>query len=1287
MALTSFAAFHSHRHRRGAGAALALTLALLVPAPSGAMVLRAEENAPQAFTDAVLTRLALIQHQTASTGVPQTFPQLQQAVQSVATCCGFESFPIVVDPETAWSWDISTLLQKASGTNAWLGETASVDERKAQIAAVLGEMDWRYAARADDRGQLQKMVEEPYSQHGCNVNDATPDLIQKITDATATVESATAAFVGNTGIDARAFWYEIPNKIQVQRTRDFHAVTLPSQTAQRPIPGYEVDGAAFLIQSFRKGGPGNGIGMGDVTVTGLGPVSGSFWTPVAADWDASGTPLGTIPAPPVEVGIPSVVHALSIPAEFLLADASAAQPVFHPTVGMRLTGQEPPPQYLQAMPCSYGDGGAGASWITGTGFGITLPGGGFSGLSGTMIYHQSLPPLGATPREADLAIVKKGPLEKRVGARMSYEIRVTNKGPAKATNVVVTDVWDLTTATLESTPNGCEFTVFLRCELGSIGKGVTKSVLVNLIAQKPGILENAVSAHHDGVDPTPSNDEATFKTTIKGLELLGLEVTQAIQSLRNSVPLISDRSTWVRAYVRSLGGDQASVPVELSGSRAGQAMGTLQPTFRPSKLIDGPILGYAGGEEVGLERSRIISSYAFRLPRAWVLEEGTLNLRFRGSQDKIACNASGVVTTEAGCEASVFFTYGPSPVVTFFAYSWRSGSLLQQSHRFTTAHLAEAIRQIYSTWPISEVDYSIKEVPLLFDPPEDSIEFAKVIASIGLVRALECGIGDSCEAWYMGLIPDQPESVKLDGLAISLLDSAAAYVRTPDVEYSIAHELGHLAGRDHSGCDTEQEAGIDPNYPYGGGKIYTAPTTTPVTEHMYGFDVLDTFPLTSPRRIATPGTCDLMGYPAENSWVSDYTYLGLHNALLSRNFNGATRNYLLDAGEESLVVTGSVPTSGGQATLGTVLQATAPAPIDAPTPGEYTLVLRDAQGAELASYPFEAGLDADIGPDAHFVLMVPIPEGLHSLAVKLGSEELVATTASPSVPLVQLASPNGGAVDGAIEVSWDATDADGDALTSTVQFSPDNGGTWQTLAVDLDETAIEIDTATFAASSQGLFRVLVSDGFNTGSDVSDAPLTIGPKAPRVFLEAADGAVVYGDQPVILRGQAFDPEDGLVQDESLGWTVDGSPIGKGAWLDTTAAAVGTGSHVVTLQATDADGMTGTASVVLHVFPRAADVPICAGSAVTMLGTSGADDLTATLTNDVVGGLGGNDLLATGTGNDKACGGGGRDRISGGGGKDVIRGDAGDDVIDGGPGRDVCYGGPGRDRFKNCEVKKP
>src|SRR5690606_20832038 len=47
------------------------------------------------------------------------------------------------------------------------------------------------------------------------------------------------------------------------------------------------------------------------------------------------------------------------------------------------------------------------------------------------------------------------------------------------------------------------------------------------------------------------------------LEATGLEITQAIQDSGNTVPLVANKHTWVRLYVRSASGDERSATARL----------------------------------------------------------------------------------------------------------------------------------------------------------------------------------------------------------------------------------------------------------------------------------------------------------------------------------------------------------------------------------------------------------------------------------------------------------------------------------------------------------------------------------------------------------------------------------------------------------------------------------------------------------------------------------------------------------------------------------------------------
>ena len=72
-----------------------------------------------------------------------------------------------------------------------------------------------------------------------------------------------------------------------------------------------------------------------------------------------------------------------------------------------------------------------------------------------------------------------------------------------------------------------------------------------------------------------------------------------------------------------------------------------------------------------------------------------------------------------------------------------------------------------------------------------------------------------------------------------------------------------------------------------------------------------------------------------------------------------------------------------------------------------------------------------------------------------------------------------------IVVSWQAEDADSDQLSYTVQMSRDDGVTWETIAVGMSDTRIEIDRSQLEGLDAIKVRVIASDGFNSATLTSE----------------------------------------------------------------------------------------------------------------------------------------------------------------------------------------------------------
>lgn len=94
-------------------------------------------------------------------------------------------------------------------------------------------------------------------------------------------------------------------------------------------------------------------------------------------------------------------------------------------------------------------------------------------------------------------------------------------------------------------------------------------------------------------------------------------------------------------------------------------------------------------------------------------------------------------------------------------------------------------------------------------------------------------------------------------------------------------------------------------------------------------------------------------------------------------------------------------------------------------------------------------------------------------------------------PQVTIVSPNGDeTLQDQATIQWTGSDGDGDTLSYAVLYSPDNGASWETLAVNLAATSYTWNLAGLPPGSQYLVKVMATDGFNTGQGVSQATFTI-----------------------------------------------------------------------------------------------------------------------------------------------------------------------------------------------------
>jgi ligand-binding sensor domain-containing protein len=249
--------------------------------------------------------------------------------------------------------------------------------------------------------------------------------------------------------------------------------------------------------------------------------------------------------------------------------------------------------------------------------------------------------------------------------------------------------------------------------------------------------------------------------------------------------------------------------------------------------------------------------------------------------------------------------------------------------------------------------------------------------------------------------------------------------------------------------------------------------------------------------------------------------------------------------------------------------------------GSYHLLLLSNSNQALLDQTFDLGFQSTHGDpitNARFNLHVPFPSGTVQAEIRLKDQVLWSQKVSAHAPSVSFTSPNGGsyAADGSLPVGWTASDVDGDALSFYLEYSADNGATWQPVALHLTGSSYNWAPGFATASTTARLRITASDGFNTTQAVSP-PFALTARPPvAVIRDPQNGASFLEGEAIHLDGGSY-TSSGLDQG-AFSWLRDGTPIGAGQVVTDTTTTVGT--HTYTLRVSD-HSLTGTAAITVSV----------------------------------------------------------------------------------------------------------
>lgn len=677
----------------------------------------------------------------------------------------------------------------------------------------------------------------------------------------------------------------------------------------------------------------------------------------------------------------------------------------------------------------------------------------------------------------------------------------------------------------------------------------------------------------------------TNNTSVKTLEIateenkpdfsiVGFEVTQAIQNMEadgkdNSVPLIYGKPMVVRAFVKVDDGKCYDVNGKLRLIQDG--ITKLEMPKVNGEEVEKITATVCGNK---WERTNSISTLEFNIYRGYLegskINSGNVKFEVEVNYDD---TVSEINHNNNKMNKNLILHNVPDVRIEFVRLNvnGKLPSYIDVQH---------SLSYLERTFPVNMFNYSISTMDVKNDLSTDKEE-KDTLYELNKIRKNDIQNGQiQANSYYIGLVNS---SVNMfdngiaprpgnELIAIAMLDYE--FEDGDKIALTVPHELGHNLDRNHS-CELYGSPDdLDENYPYD-CNIANAPDNK--IYGYYGFDI-------QRKKVLSPKDYgDIMSYRGSR-WISNYTYEALFKNLT------ATSSYVSILASSSqkdvLLVSGSIDRINNRTTFRPSYVLQNIEFIYQSGIGSYSLELKDDKNNILLTHSFEPPSIISDGESkngvSYFNEFIPYYSETKTIILKYDSMELASITVSNNIPNVKVISPNGGEnISGIVNIKWNASDVDGDKLYYMIEYSPNNGNSWHTLAIDFEGTTYSLNTNYLQGTTQGLIRVTVSDGVNTASDVSDAVFTVPKKVPEVAIAyPVDGMTILKGDSVYLDGAGYDLEDKMLDDSKLTWASDKDGIlGTGSGL--LARNLSLGTHTISLTGKDSDNNSATNKITLSV----------------------------------------------------------------------------------------------------------
>jgi hypothetical protein len=598
-------------------------------------------------------------------------------------------------------------------------------------------------------------------------------------------------------------------------------------------------------------------------------------------------------------------------------------------------------------------------------------------------------------------------------------------------------------------------------------------------------------------------------------KLDGIEVTQAIQDLKRSVPLISAKATFARVYLSGVIPGVAKVNGSIRMVRNGVTIATvsaLQPTAFGSTILRA-------------RRENWMGALDFKLP-VDATAPGTVTIELAQLSDAqtgnpIACAQCSPVTV----------TFKPAPPLRIrilgMSYVDPTTGDLDVPRDADFLLLASWLARAY---PVASVIWSRGEVASTLTPPFQNdvqpMSCAKANAVLSGYRADDMSNGADPRTHYYGLISDKAaffrgcSGVPASADPGSTASGPAGQNWQGDTDASYAdwyggHELGHSFGRLHPGsCGDSKD---DSAFPYKDGFI-----SDPAGSFV-GLDTGDQrldangtvlnpsqpgapLPVTViPGRVGT----EVMSYCNLPQWLSSYTYQGIFRRLADEDLKFSPGPHLLKYQSAAApLIAGSfvhvsalVDLAMRRGSIEQVLPVRRTEPLPDAN-ADVQLVLLDSSGKELRRINVRATALSEQAPGSRAAAVnaaVPLLPGLAQIALLVRGTKVDTYKAgleAPPAPVAPRLSRNAANLleyngDERVQLSWSTSPS----LVSTRELASTGvryivevqrpGGRWEAVALNVTEPSVDLRLKDVAGRP---LRIFATNGLRSSSPTTVTPI-------------------------------------------------------------------------------------------------------------------------------------------------------------------------------------------------------